>query len=484
MWSSLKLLLLAYLARPVIGACSPTSPSSGTCPIADLKSTLSKDASITYNRSSDPRWSDFNPPLPGAIINVATESDVVATVRFCKANNIPYLAQNGGTGWISTFHLGSNGVVINLRGLNQISFNPARTQATIGGGIIISEAIQAAYANNAQLTTGNCNCVGVLGAILGGGYGNLMGLNGFGVDTLLSVNLVNSDGKLITVNSSNADLWWALRGAGPNFGIVTSAVILSSYVAQVDNKAWLGSLIYTEDKLETVVAAIESLRLEPRMNVFLYFVVSDSRPVVLVTPFYYGSEATARQKFATLLNIGPTMDTTAVVAYNHWNDGAEGFCIKGERKPAFAAGFMHMIPAAWRAVWNEFVAFTSHPGTASTIILMEAYSLGKGQSVPDDSSAFPHRHIRFNAAALPWYPDKSLDPVADAFKDRVRNIWWTNDNLTTNASYINFASGDEELDVVYGSSLQRLQTLKKRYDPRNVFNQWFPLSPVSRTAIL
>ncbi|KAI4281852.1 MAG: hypothetical protein L6R35_005544 [Caloplaca aegaea] len=358
-----------------------------------------------------------------------------------------------------------------------VSFNSARTQATIGGGTLISEAIEAAYASNAQLTTGNCNCVGTLGAILGGGYGNLMGLNGFGVDTLISLNYADAEGKLTTVTPNDKELWWALRGAGPNFGIITSAVVMSKYVPQARNTAWLGSVIYSGDKLERVVAAINNISLEPEMNVFLYFAVSELKPVVLVTPFYYGDEATARRRFAPILDIGPLSEMTAVTPYNHWNDGAAQFCIRGARKPAYAAGMLHMLPTVWRAVWNEFVNFTRNTGTESSIVLMEAYSLGKGRSVPDDASSFPYRQVTFNAVTIPWYSNVSLDPVAEAYGRRVRDLWWANDNMTLNTSYINFAHGDETLDVVYGSHLSRLEKLKKKYDPMNVFNHWFPLAP-------
>lgn len=125
-----------------------------------------------------------------------------------------------------------------------------------------------------------------------------MALNGFGVDTLISLNYANADGKLRTVTPEDKELWWAPRGAGPNFGIIISAVVKSKYVPQASNTAWLGSVIYSGDKLERVVSAIDKINLEPEMNVFLYFAVSESKSVILITPFYYGDEATARQKFA------------------------------------------------------------------------------------------------------------------------------------------------------------------------------------------
>ncbi len=81
-------------------------------------------------------------------------------------------------------------MLIDMRGLNMVTFNAQKIQATVQDGALISDVIAAAYAKNIQVTTGNCSCVGTLRAILGGGYGNLMGLHGFGVDNLISLQLV------------------------------------------------------------------------------------------------------------------------------------------------------------------------------------------------------------------------------------------------------------------------------------------------------
>lgn len=297
---------------------------------------------------------------------------------------------------------------------------------------MISEAIDTAFANDAQLLTGNCNCVGTLGAYLGGGYGNLMGLHGFGVDTFLSITYVSADGKLSTITPRDRDLWWAFRGAGPNFGIVTSAVVQSTYVPKERSEAWLGGVIFSGDKVEQIVTVINNLKLEAEMNIFLYFVIYEGNPVILTTPFYYGDMATAREKFASLLNIGPLVDLTAMTPYNHWNDGADGFCIRGGRKPSYAAGMLQLKPTVWGAVWDEFVKFTQNPGTEHSVVLMEAYSLGKAQALPDSSSSFPWRHVPFNAVAIPWYTDSALDPVAEAYGEKVRGIWRTNSGLASN----------------------------------------------------
>ncbi|CAG8977804.1 hypothetical protein HYALB_00010889 [Hymenoscyphus albidus] len=168
-----------------------------------LRPRLSTNASIVHSSSAAPRWSEFNPPQTGTVVNVATEHDVLLTVQYCIAADIPFFAQSGGVGWANTFSLGKTGTTINLRGLNEVTFNEKRTEVTVQEGTIIEEFINAAYQNHARVATGNCNCVGVMGAALGAGVRRLMGLYGLTIDNLISMNIVAADGKAKVVTPEN-----------------------------------------------------------------------------------------------------------------------------------------------------------------------------------------------------------------------------------------------------------------------------------------
>jgi hypothetical protein len=478
MWSSFYVTLLCFLSitLPLGGYAAGLQKSANDTIILSL---LSSGATISHNISTAPRWSQFDAPSPGAIVNVATEQDVVATVKYCVDNQIPFLAQNGGHGWSSTLNLYSNGVLINLAGLNAVTFNNGSTEVTLQGGALIKDVIDAAYANNAQVLTGNCDCVGALGAGLGGGYGNLLGLHGFSIDNMLSLNVVLANGSLVTVTPAAKDLWWALRGAGPNFGIVTSAVMRAYPVPQAESTAWTGGLLFTEDKIEALAQAIQDLTLQPKMNIFMYYLTlgpPSYTPTVLVTPFYYGSEAEGKEAFQSIYNIGPYEDTTAETIYPEWNAGAAGFCVKGGRKPTYSAGFQLMVPGVWRAIWNEFITFLKFPGTGSTTILLEVYSLQYAQSIDPSTAAFGNRNIRFNAAVIPWYNNASLDPVAQLFGSTIRALWRSVSQLPEPRTYVNFAHGDESNANVYSpGNVERLRQVKRQYDPKNIFNHWFDI---------
>jgi hypothetical protein len=357
-------------------------------------------------------------------------------VQVCNALNVPFLAQNGGNGWADTFNLTHRGIIINIAALNQISVSPDKQSVSIGGGVKIRDVIPAAADAGVLLQTGNCNCVGALGAYLGGGYGNLIGLLGYGVDNILSMRVVTAEGKIITASaSSNPDYYWALRGAGPNFGIVTSAV-LKAYPTTPDQQlAWTGGLIFTPDKLEQVVQAIENLDLKPEMNVFMYFISSGpptNQPVILTTPFLYkGTNATGRAAFASLYEIGPVADTTTVLPWQQWNAGAEGFCTRGGRKPSFGAGLQKLYPDVWRQIWNQYVDFQRRPGAENSVVLVESYNLDKARAnqVP---AAFPHRNVNYIAVAINWYPDPSLDAEALRVGRSIRDLWRRTDELPLN----------------------------------------------------
>ncbi|KAG8531254.1 uncharacterized protein KY384_004612 [Bacidia gigantensis] len=371
------------------------------------------------------------------VVDVATEDDVLWTVRYCIHNSIPFLAQNGGNAWSTTFHLprqtsafigrispndtysavvnttASNStniltaqlpssILINLRNLNNISFslppvittyNTTSTNATvtIGGGVLISDLVTAAHAHSVQIQTGNCNCVGMLGALLGGGYSRFQGLYGLGVDNILSVNMITAAGELLTIGAkeeeeegsiqgkskndadtgtdddttAKEDLWWAIRGAGPNFGIITSAT-LKAYPMPDKSKsgAWLATLLFDESKLEQLVSAMEALDLGAHMAIFLYFFapLPDCTPSIVAELFYANTDAlTARAAFRSIYDVGGWREDAASTGFKEYdkvNEGSEMFCAKdGARKPTYGAGLAHVSPVAMRAIWEEYKAF-------------------------------------------------------------------------------------------------------------------------------
>ncbi|KAF2846305.1 FAD-binding domain-containing protein [Plenodomus tracheiphilus IPT5] len=395
---------------------------------ADLKDLVSTPASVSVELRA--RWSDYNAPLPAVVVSVQTEKDIATIVKYCTNLGIPFLAQNGGIGWAKTFSLGKWGVLIDLAGLNKVDVAADKKTATIGGGAAIGDVIAAANSAGALVITGNCNCVGALGAMLGGGYGNLMGEVGFGVDNIISLRVILATGDIVTASTTSyPDLFWALRGAGPNFGIVVSATVKSTPATTEDRTAWINNLFFSPEKLPQVAQAVEDLKLTPQQRVYLVLTSSGpplNEPSILITGLLRkGTEESGRKAFAPFYALGPVSESSAVTSYDHWNDANIGFCTRGGRKPSYSSTITGMSAQKWPEIWELYKSFQAKG--ANSAVLVERYNLTKAISAPVGSAAM-NEDLRRNGAfaqaiVIPWYEDASLDAEALAFGSKVRSLW-------------------------------------------------------------
>src|SRR6185503_17726852 len=166
-------------------------------------------------------WNNATERRPRVIVQCAREEDALRAVEFARRHELEVAVRAGGHS-----HLGwgcSNGVIIDLSGMKRIAIDPFRRTARVEGGVLSGEVARAAGRYGLAPVLGQCPGVGASGLILGGGLGWLSGLHGAACDNLLSARVVATDGRVLAADSErHPDLFWALRGAGANFGITTS----------------------------------------------------------------------------------------------------------------------------------------------------------------------------------------------------------------------------------------------------------------------
>jgi FAD/FMN-containing dehydrogenase len=270
-----------------------TQSDSLNAAAADLKPLLSKNAEIVLPSGAD--WAELQirgtspriSPKYNVVIEVATEEDVAKTLQIANRYNIPFLAVSGTHGWTKTLNNLSYGIQINMRKLNTTTVDKSGTTATVEGGTLQYEITRSLYAKNKQAgkksfcrslktrclrfvsVTGLCECVSVVGPLMGGGHSMLQARHGFALDNIVSARVVLANGTAVTASKTqNADLFWAVRGAGHNFGVVTS-MVLNIYDIQ---KNWtVYSLIFTQDKIEKLFALVNDVDSRPSRpsNMFL-----------------------------------------------------------------------------------------------------------------------------------------------------------------------------------------------------------------------
>jgi hypothetical protein len=205
-------------------------------------------------------WQAWRNPHLDAAVKVATEGDVEETIKYANKVGRPFFANSGGHGGTWTVGNIEHGIAIRMRQMNGIEIAEDGTTARLGGGLLSGEVLHALWSEGKQSTVGACECTGVVAPMLGGGHGWLQGRYGLMADNLVSARVVLANGSSVTVSEySHSDLFWAMRGAGHNFGIVTEFEY-KVYDRTPENENWAYDItIFTGGKLEAVVAVANGI---------------------------------------------------------------------------------------------------------------------------------------------------------------------------------------------------------------------------------
>ncbi|KAJ8115368.1 hypothetical protein OPT61_g2962 [Boeremia exigua] len=461
----------------------------------DFEASLSSRASLIYPDSKEfanasLRWSAANTPTYSLIVQVATEADVQKTILHANQQCKPFLAISGGHGQTSTIKNVQQGIGIYLGRINNISIVDNGRSVIVGGGVLNGNLVRHLWSRGKQTSSTGCDCVGYIAPVLGGGHGWLQGLWGLAADQLLSARLVLANGTALTVSdSNNPDLFWAIRGAGHNFGIVTEAK-LKIYDVEPDQKLWAASgFVFTQDKLETVVSIANQVVQDPdRPRELTYYLltmfnaqIDEENPVIIVWIYYQGSLIPT--KFTDpLYSLGPaTVDTrvTDLIEVNaHIQANKDGSaCAKGFSRAFRPVSLQsYDVPSTRKA----FDIFASVPSSfRNSVILFENYATNGVESIDANSTAVSARHMKLVITPLLTYPaNASLDAIAEDFNYRIREALVEGSGSEL-VAYVNYARGDESLEAVYGYEpwrLEKLRRLKKEYDPFDRFNYYVPIS--------
>ncbi|KAK4448818.1 hypothetical protein QBC34DRAFT_300590 [Podospora aff. communis PSN243] len=458
---------------------------------------LSRHAEVYYEGSDEfanytERWSNVGMPTPNITILPATQKDVVETVKFANRCSIPFLAYNGLHGALTTMAGMDWGIAINLRKLSSVEIQPGGNTVKIGGGTNSKVVIDTLWAAGKQTVTGTCECVSYMGPALGGGHGWLQGHYGLIADQFVSMTIVLADGSVKTINSQS-DLWWAMRGAGHNFGIVTS--VTSKIYPRIHTTYAIETLMFTGDKVAALYRAANDHLLKNGtqpvdiINWSYWFNVPPIDPTGPVIEFYIIQEnATTVDSVysAPFYALGPIAATPQTGDYrdvSRWTgislDGPP--CQKtGKANPRFPIYLRRYNATAQAELYARFAAATNASSPfAGSLFMFEGYSNQGVQSIAASSSAFAFRSDHLLLAPLIQYtPDgPALDAEAKALGNELRSILHQGSGRAQMHTYVNYAYGDEQKAEWYGHEkwrLDRLKALKRKYDPRGRFNFYAP----------
>ncbi|KAI1771734.1 hypothetical protein F4818DRAFT_202391 [Hypoxylon cercidicola] len=451
---------------------------------------LPSDASFSNDTH---RWNTLAPPDVEVVVQPARESDISRIVKYCNENSLEFLAVNTGHGFTTT--LGRfKGVQIDLKQLRAITIDPEGKFATMQGGAYNHDIWPKLWDAGYVTSTGSNECVGLAGPALGGGQGRYEGLHGLASDNLIHLNVVLADGSTISVNeTSHADLFWAMRGAGHNFGIVTS-LKTKIYPREIDTWHY-HNYFWTQDKLETVFTELNKIsdggNAPPKLGVsfgqiYMNRTLSENEAILWWTFAYAGPSSEAEEILAPFNAIGSLNEIMGDVPYPdiiYPQDTAASSCGAG------SYAISTIMTQTWNitierqiyTLFNENIA--KYPELSTTARLYyEGYSTKAVQEIPSDSTAYPHRdelHLSFMLSGVPDDAPELLEPAQKWAKD-VWDLWNLGQPGRKPATYLNYAVGVEyqTLESIYGYEpwrLERLRGLKAKYDPHNRFRFYNPI---------
>lgn len=380
-----------------------------------------------------------------------------------------------------------------MRGLKGVSLSPLNSsQAVILGGTLSGEVISGLGSFKKQSTAGGCDCTGFTSPMLGGGHGWLQGRYGLMTDNLVSARVVLANGTAISVDATqHSDLYWGLRGAGHNFGIVTS-VNYQVYDTTRDNDGFAtATFTFTQNKLEALFAiANQWLAAKYRPVELTHYAIFannpaiDSKPVILFLVYWQGPGPIPSQYTNPLNALKPVSVVNAQVDLlgANANTGASldgPACAHGTGRQTFPVDLDTWDLANLRSVINIFATFPS-TDLKSSIMLLEGFATNRVLEIDPASTAYAFRSSQLLASPLLTYPanNATLDEEVAVVGKRIRAALLEGTGGGQLKAYVNYANGDESQESVYGYDewrLKRLRALKRRYDPEGRFNFYEPI---------
>lgn len=419
---------------------------------------------------------------PGLIIRCATVADVIASVNFARENRVLVAIRGGGHNGpgLSTC---DGGLVIDLSRMKGIRVEPESRTVRVEGGCAWGDVDHATSAFGLATISGIVSTTGVGGLTLGGGHGYLSRRYGLTIDNLLEADVVLADGRLVTASEkSNPDLFWAIRGGGGNFGVVTSFLFKLHPIKTVFG----GPMLWPVEKAAEVLKWFREFLPAAPLELYGFFAVMTIPPgppfpkeihhrkVCGIVWCYSGDPSKGAEAIRPANQFGPTL-------FEHV--GPMPF-------PILQSAFDGLLPPGLQWYWKGdvfreisddavavHVKYGSNPPT--TLSTMHLYPIdGAVHRISSRDTAFRFRDCQWSCVLAGIDPDPANNPRMISW---AREYWEALHPYSAGGAYVNFMmeEGQDRVKATYGENYDRLVEIKRKYDPGNLFRRNQNIQPAA-----
>jgi FAD/FMN-containing dehydrogenase len=409
-------------------------------------------------------WNAMIDRRPALVVRPRNAADVVTAVNFARDRRLS-LAIRGGAHSVAGMGTCDAGLVVDFSLMKGIAVDPERRIARAEPGVKWTEIDEATQAHGLATTGGTVGDTGIAGLTLGGGFGWLEGTLGMTVDNLLAADVVLANGKLVRASADeNSDLFWALRGGGGNFGVVTTfeyrlhkigptiigGMVLHPFAAARDVLKFYGAFLKTAPDPLTVAAAI--------------LTGPEGHKACAIACAYPGPIEEGEQAVRPLKQFGsPVMDIIGPMPYLGQQALLE-HAMPPDMQNYWKAEFLDGLTDDFIDTWVDAYSHVVSP--MSVLLLFPIH--GAAARVAPGATAFPHRRGVHLGIYAVWKPGEADEPNVAW----VRNTWERIQPFAAGGLYVNEIGADDGRDRVqqaYGVNYARLTAIKTKYDPTNLF---------------
>jgi FAD/FMN-containing dehydrogenase len=412
-------------------------------------------------------WNNTIDRRPALIVRPTSTGDVVAALRFAREQEFLVAVRCGGHS-IPGFSTCDDGIVIDLSRMRGVDVDPRGRSARVRGGSLLAELDDAAQAHGLVCPVGVVSHTGVAGLTLGGGMGRLQRKLGLTIDSLLAVELVTADGLVVHASENeNPELFWGMRGAGANFGIVTS---FEFRLHPLEGPVTHGTVTHPIERAEELAERYRELVEDGPDELWTSFGMgvggNAHGPVASVSVLHAGSRGDAERDLAGLRALpGSLEDSVESKPYLATQRLLDAPMEWGQRF-SMKSSFLASLPEALVRAWADQVSRVPDGAEGG----FSAWAWGRAiAAVPEEETAFTGREAAFWAGAEIVWRDDELD---DACRSWVRAAADTAAPHASTGRYVNDVAevGGDVARAIYGDAkLERLVALKREWDPDNVF---------------
>jgi FAD/FMN-containing dehydrogenase len=414
---------------------------------------------------------------PDEVASCSTTDDVVAAINRARTENLRVAVRGGGHS-IAGLSAIEGGMLIDLAPMNSVHVDPERKIAKVGGGAVWLEVDQATQAHGLATPGGVVSDTGVAGLTLGGGYGWLRRKHGLSSDNVIEAEVVTADGQVLTASADeNSDLYWAIRGGGGNFGIVTSftfalhpvgpEVAFSATFYPIEEYAqvlrgWRDYVEQAPDEVTTVCVGI-TFPANPELPEAIH-----DRPVVIVGGVFVGDVEEGLKITAPLRELGtPLFDMSGPTPFVGVQTGFDPLFPRGELRAYWKSQYLDELSDG--AIETIAAKAGERP---APLTLMNVFAMGGAITrVGEEETAFATRKPPYMVSIDGMWSDAADDDANVAW---VRDTWNAVKEYGTGEVYLNFTGRADEapdagVDSALGRNMARLAEIKAKYDPDNFF---------------